>query len=163
MNNLWAPWRINYILNKKPKGCVFCLMLGRKKSDKKNFVFIRSDCCFAVLNLYPYNNGHSMVVTNRHIKDLEDLKEEEIIDIFRILKITKKLLSKILKPQAYNIGVNLGEAAGAGIADHLHIHLVPRWNADTNFMPITSGTKVILQSLADLHKRLCQAQKKAKV
>jgi len=155
MDKLWAPWRINYIKAKKVKGCIFC-RAQRGKDDKKNFVLLRSKKSFVILNTFPYNNGHLMVVSNRHVPSLEDLTDQEIIDINQTaIKIIKRL-KKVLKPQGYNIGINSGECAGAGIVDHFHLHIVPRWNADTNFMPITAETKVIVQSLQALYKSLSE-------
>jgi len=143
---LWAPWRINYIRRPKAKRCIFC------NPDK--YVVLKTAHSIAMLNIFPYNNGHMMVAPVNHIKDLSQLSEVEIIDLFAVIKKTKKLLDKILKPQGYNIGINLGMAAGAGIPGHLHIHIVPRWNGDTNFMPLIAKTKVISQSLEELYKQL---------
>lgn len=159
MDKLWAPWRVPYItriLSKDTKGCVFCAML-RQKTDAKNYVLIRSLHAYAVLNLYPYNNGHMLIVTNRHADDLGKLKPEEREDVFDLLEETKALLNTVLKPHGYNIGINLGKNAGAGFPKHLHIHLVPRWKGDVNFMPVTAGTKIISQSLKALYKILKDA------
>ena len=156
MDNLWAPWRVKYLKKKSSKACLLCKFAKNKKDDRKNYVIMRSNLSFALLNIYPYNNGHLMISAIRHVKDLEALTPEEIIDIFNILKKAKLRLDKILKPHGYNIGINVGRVAGAGIAGHLHIHLVPRWRGDTNFMPVASGIKVIPQSLKELHKQLCQ-------
>ena len=114
MDNIWAPWRINYITKKKARGCVFCKAKRQKNKDLANYVFLRSKSCFAILNLYPYNNGHAMIVPNRHVKDIESLTQEEIKDLFKTLKNVKKLIRDLLKPHAYNIGINLGPDAGAG-------------------------------------------------
>jgi len=105
-----------------------------------------------MLNLYPYNNGHAMVYPNRHVKDLTALKEVEILDLIKTLNQTKKILDWVLKPQGYNIGINISTISGAGITGHLHIHIVPRWKGDTNFMPVIYNTKIISQSLKDLYK-----------
>lgn len=152
MNKLWAPWRINYVQAKKTKGCTFCKIL-KNKNGKEDPVLLRSAHCFAVLNKFPYNNGHTLIVTNRHIKSFEQLKDCELLDINKTLISVKSRLKKILKPHGFNIGANVGEIAGAGIVNHLHIHLVPRWLGDTNFMPITANTKVISQSLKELHQQ----------
>jgi ATP adenylyltransferase len=114
-----------------------------------------------MLNIFPYNNGHVMVSPLRHVRDLEQLKEAEIIDLFRALGEAKSLLKKVLKPHGFNIGINLGRSAGAGITGHLHIHIVPRWAGDTNFMPVISDTKVLAQSLDELCKQLNYAQSKS--
>ena len=165
MNKLWAPWRVKYIkgLNKKVRGCVFCKIL-REKKDKKNYIFKRTKHSFAVLNLYPYNNGHVLIVTNKHVNDLTRLTREEKKDLLDLLELTKSFIDKALKPKGYNIGINIGRVAGAGFPGHLHIHLVPRWGGDVNFMPVIANTKIISQSLATLFSRLkkCAHEKKSK-
>jgi ATP adenylyltransferase len=152
LNKIWAPWRIRYITQKKAKACIFCQAL-REKKDKKNFIVLRSKYCFAILNTFPYNNGHVMIVSNRHIKLLEQLNEQELLDTMKTLIKTKSILNKILKPDGFNVGINLGKLAGAGIDKHLHIHIVPRWLRDTNFMPVVADTKVISQSLKELYEK----------
>lgn len=152
MDRLWAPWRINYVGKKKGrKGCIFCMAKNSALNDYVIFKTVKSIC---LLNRYPYNNGHIMICPLRHVRDISRLKEDEVLDIFKSLEKAKALLQKVLKPQGYNIGLNLGPASGAGITGHLHLHLVPRWFGDTNFMPSSSGTKVISQSLDELAKRL---------
>jgi len=155
MDKLWAPWRAKYItkINKHKKGCIFCRILKEKK-DKKNFIISRSKHSFAVLNIYPYNNGHILIVPNAHVFDLSQMKKEEKEDLWELLEKTKKQVDRAMKPAGYNIGINLGKAAGAGYPKHLHIHLVPRWIGDVNFMPVTGNTKVISQSLRSLHTEL---------
>ena len=155
---LWAPWRLKYIssLSKKETGCLFC-RIGRSKNDKKNLVFLRSKHSFAVLNLYPYNNGHALIVPRKHVNDIDKLSPEDMADLFDLLLKVKKRLKKVLKCEGFNIGINLGRVAGAGIPGHVHIHIVPRWNGDVNFMPSVSGTKVISQSLEDCYKLLASA------
>lgn len=115
-----------------------------------------------MLNIFPYNNGHSLIFPKRHIKNLDELQENEIFDIFLTLNQTKKIIDAILKPNGYNIGINISAEAGAGIPQHLHIHLVPRWRGDTNFMPVIFNTKVVSQSLKELHKRIKYALTKYK-
>lgn len=161
MDKLWAPWRIKYITEdlKKSSGCVFCRIVKEKK-DKKNFVVIRRNHCFAVLNIYPYNNGHTLIVINRHVNDLDKLNKEERDEFLNLLIETKTLIQKTISPAGFNIGMNLGRVAGAGCPGHLHIHVVPRWAGDINFMPVVSGTKVISQSLKALHKELCDVHKR---
>ncbi len=153
MDKLWAPWRIKYITQKKKKGCIFC-QIHNKKQDNKNFVIFRAKYCLAVLNIFPYNNGHTLLVPNRHIKTLEALTDQELIDINKSLIRMKKILKKTLRPAGFNIGINIGKVSGAGIDNHIHFHIVPRWLGDTNFMPITASTKIISQSLKELHKQL---------
>jgi ATP adenylyltransferase len=154
LNKIWAPWRIRYITQKKKKGCLFCGAYRNKKNDKNNFVVYRSSKCFVLLNIFPYNNGHLMVALNRHIFSLEKVDEEEFLDINKTIIKMIKILKKILKPQGFNVGINIGKIAGAGIEGHLHFHIVPRWLGDTNFMPVLSNTKVISQSLRELYNQL---------
>lgn len=157
MDKLWAPWRINYVSSKtKAKGCIFCLARKNKTNDYVIFKTKRSLC---LLNIYPYNNGHLLVSPLRHVADIELLSQAEVLDMFACLKRAKQLLAKVLKPQAYNLGFNLGRQAGAGITGHLHLHIVPRWAGDTNFMPVIGNPKVISQSLAELSKCLKNADK----
>jgi len=158
MKKLWAPWRLKYVKSKKSNGCIFC-KARKSKQDKKNHVVYRSKCSFAILNLYPYTNGHIMVAPYRHVKDIDQLSRDELLDLFEVLKISKKLLDKTLEPHGYNIGINISRAAGAGFDKHIHIHIVPRWKGDVNFMPVFTDTKVISQSLNDLYNRLTDAHK----
>ena len=151
MDKLWAPWRIKYIRANNKKRCIFC---QAKKKEGSDYVFLKTAHSLAMLNIFPYNNGHAMVAPLKHVKDLDALNEAEILDLVSTLQKTKKLLKKVLQPQGYNIGINLSAEAGAGIPEHLHIHIVPRWKGDTNFMPIIFKTKVISQSLAELFKQL---------
>jgi len=150
MDKLWAPWRIKYIQGKKPIRCIFCNK-KKKKNDKKNYVILRKKYAFSMLNIFPYNNGHILIAPYRHIAGFEQLKTAEILEIFELINLMIKKLKSKLRPQGFNIGVNLGKVAGAGVDKHLHIHIVPRWQADTNFMPILSQTKVISQSLDELY------------
>ena len=150
MDKLWAPWRIKYVQGKQKKGCIFC-QKPRQKNDKKNYIIERRKYAFSILNIYPYNNGHIMVAPYKHIADLERLTATELKEMMELLIDTKKTLKKKLNPHGFNIGINLGKVAGAGIDKHLHIHLVPRWEGDTNFVPIISNTKIISQSLDELY------------
>ncbi len=162
LNRLWAPWRGQYIVKLKqtPKaGCVFCDIFKSKK-DQNNFVVERSHHGFSVLNIYPYNNGHLMVVSNRHVDSLTVLSIEEKMDLMDLIERAQRLIDLTIKPDGYNIGINLGKAAGAGFPGHLHIHIVPRWQGDANFMPVVADTKVISQSLKLLWRLLHDAKKK---
>ncbi|MFH1355084.1 MAG: HIT domain-containing protein [Candidatus Omnitrophota bacterium] len=150
-NRLWAPWRINYIRNPKGKGCIFC---KAAKSKTEDLVIFKTEYSICMLNLYPYNNGHILISPLRHLGRLSQLKDIETLDLFRVLGRTQSMLDKVLKPDGYNIGLNLSRSAGAGITGHIHIHIVPRWQGDTNFMPVINNTKVISQSLNELHKQL---------
>lgn len=160
MKRLWAPWRESYItkITTKQKACVFCSILADRQ-DKRHLIFKRGAHAFAVLNLYPYSNGHCLVVPNRHVGDISKLSQAEYAQLMELLLTTKELLQKALKPQGFNIGINLGRVSGAGIPGHVHIHIVPRWKADHNFMPVTAATKVISQSLSVTYKKIVYANK----
>jgi len=153
MDILWAPWRIEYILRAKEPGCIFCTKPA-EHDDNKNLIVYRGTTCFVIMNLYPYNNGHLMVVPFRHTAELDDLTPEEKLELMDLLVMSKKALTATLSPQGFNIGMNLGQVAGAGVKDHLHFHIVPRWNGDTNFMPICGYTKVVSEGLAETLKKL---------
>jgi len=163
MDRIWAPWRTVYLSTvcKKQKGCLFC-RIGKGKKDKTDHVFLRWKHCYAVLNLYPYNNGHTLIVPYRHIDDLGKMKKEERLEFFDLLDYVKSLLDEALHPEGYNMGINIGHAAGAGVPGHVHMHVVPRWVGDVNFMPVIGGTKVVSQSLTELHRALVKADKKRK-
>ena len=153
MDKLWAPWRNVFIKIGKIKGCIFCV---KGKKDRDNFIIKRSRYSFAILNIYPYNNGHIMVSPLRHVKDLKGLNDAELLDIIKLTKDMQALIEKKLRPHGFNIGINTGKAGGAGYKDHLHIHIVPRWKGDSNFMPVIAGTKVIPQSLKELYNLLAR-------
>ena len=146
VDKLWAPWRMEYILQEKQSGCIFCDK-PKQDSDKENLILYRGKSCFVIMNYYPYNNGHLMVVPYQHTSNLMDLSLDEQVEIMSVLAQSTEILTKAIRAQGINIGMNLGTVAGAGIDDHLHFHLVPRWNGDTNFMPITGHTKVLSQGL----------------
>ncbi|MDD5195630.1 MAG: HIT domain-containing protein [Candidatus Omnitrophica bacterium] len=158
MDKLWAPWRIKYVTQNKQKGCIFC-KAHRGKNDQKHLVVFRSSHCFVMLNAFPYNNGHVMVVSNRHIASLEELNDAEILDINKTLILMIPVLKGLLKAQGFNAGVNMGKLAGAGVDKHLHMHLVPRWLGDTNFMPTITQTKIISQSLKELYNQITKVMK----
>lgn len=153
MKNLWAPWRKEFILGEKEKGCIFCKRLKEKK-DKKNLILFRGKSCFVILNRFPYNSGHLMVSPKRHIGKLEKLKDFELFELIKLTQLSVKVLKDVLKPHGFNLGVNLQKVSGAGIADHLHIHIVPRWNGDTNFMPVLADTKLISISLDEIYQKI---------
>ena len=151
---LWAPWRVGYIQHsKKEKGCLFCRVL-KSKNDAKNLVILRSKHTVALLNLYPYTNGHVIVSPLRHVKSLEYLNEAEILDLMHTVNRIKQRLDRLLHPDGFNIGINIGRAGGAGIAQHVHVHIVPRWFGDVNFMPVLFETKIISQSLKQVYRAL---------
>jgi ATP adenylyltransferase len=161
MDKLWAPWRTQYVTKdiRETKGCVFCRLLKEKK-DTKNFILKRTKKSFSILNIYPYNVGHLMVIPLRHIKDIRLLTVEEREDLFGLLGQTQDLLDEVLNPGGYNIGINIGKVAGAGFPGHVHIHVVPRWKGDANFMGVTAETRVISQSLESLYKKLAYANQR---
>ncbi len=157
MKNLWAPWRMQYILNDidKTDGCIFC-DFPRANDDEKYLIPFRSERCFVILNKFPYNNGHVMVVPYLHTGDLLEVPDETLMDMQKTIQKTITVLKNIMNPHALNIGMNIGRTAGAGIDDHLHYHIVPRWDGDTNFMPIIAETKVISESLEATFKKMKQ-------
>lgn len=159
MDRIWAPWRTQYLSDvSKQKGCLFC-RIGKARNNSEDRVFLRSKHCYAVLNKYPYNNGHALIVPYRHVSDLAKFSEEARRDFFDLLNEVKALLDEVLHPEGYNIGMNMGHAAGAGVPKHIHMHIVPRWIGDVNFMPVVTQTKVISQSLDELYNALIRADK----
>jgi ATP adenylyltransferase len=158
MKNLWSPWRSQYIESFKDEQsggkCIFCEAAEKDISDLNNLLVRKSENVIVVMNLYPYNNGHLMVLPKRHVGSLEEINKEESHELIDELMLAEKVLRKIYTPQGFNIGANLGRAGGAGIEDHIHFHILPRWNGDTNFMPVIGEVKVISQDLADTKKKL---------
>ena len=155
MEALHAPWRIEYILAPKPEmpESLFT-RIAQSGEDEANYVIARDRTCYAVLNTFPYNGGHLMVVPYKQVHDFNGLTDEEITDLMKLTRRCQNALSKVMKPDGFNIGINLGKVAGAGVWDHLHIHLVPRWNGDTNFMPVLANTTVVPQALGELAAQL---------
>ena len=158
MKRLWAPWRLEYIKNAQDngEGCIFCLKPGESR-DKENLIVYRSHHCFVIMNKYPYNNGHIMVVPYLHESDFTSFSDEILLNIQHIIQLSVKALQNSMNPHGINVGINLGRSAGAGIIDHLHYHLVPRWDGDTNFMPVLTGTKVISEGLTESWEKLQKA------
>ncbi|MBI3322779.1 MAG: HIT domain-containing protein [Candidatus Omnitrophica bacterium] len=162
MRRLWAPWREAYISGarrpEEPKGCLFCRK-GRSRAGRTaDQVLVRGPAAFSLLNKFPYNNGHMLVAPYRHVARINQLSEEEWLDLWRLADDAIARLGKAVSPHGYNLGINLGRAAGAGIPDHLHLHIVPRWVGDTNFMPALSNTKIISQSLKAAYRVLKKAK-----
>jgi ATP adenylyltransferase len=147
MEILWAPWRMAYIGGEQEPGCLFCRVLSDPSADGDNLVLWREPGALVMLNKFPYNSGHLLVAPVRHTGDFAELHPEEVADLTSALQRAVKLLQQVLTPDGFNLGMNLGKAAGAGIADHLHFHAVPRWNGDTSFMPVLGETKVINEHL----------------
>lgn len=156
MDQLWAPWRGEFIAEKPPEGCIFCLFPAEAGAqvDRGNLVLGRSPHSFAILNKYPYNNGHLMVIPRRHTADFGALPTAELQDLIVLLQQSLAILGKAYNPAGFNLGMNLGRSAGAGIADHLHWHVVPRWDGDTNFMPVMNDTKVMIEHLGQSWDKL---------
>jgi len=157
MDILWSPWRSKYIQSFKDeksredceKTCIFCDALKDEGNEKEMLIVTRREKCFVILNKFPYNGGHIMVAPVRHIGNLEELEDEEIFALIKTIKESIKVLRQISQPHGFNIGVNQGRVAGAGIPGHIHFHIVPRWNGDTSFMPVISDTKIVSQSLEE--------------
>ncbi len=140
----------------KPKGCIFCVFPAEAgaEADQRNLIVARTAHSFVILNRFPYNSGHVMVIPRRHTGELTSLPEEEFLDLHRLLQRTVRVVQSAYQPQGFNVGMNLGEVAGAGIAAHLHYHVVPRWGGDTNFMPVLGNTKVIIEHLTAAQEKL---------
>ena len=155
MKRLWAPWRAEYFSNRATEcqGCLFCY-LKKLKDDKKGLILYRGKRAFVVMNRYPYNSGHLMVAPLRHIASFENLRPDEGNDLLELVKLSLRVLRREFKPQGFNIGANLGAVAGAGVTGHLHLHIVPRWQGDTNFMPLFAETKVVSEHLDRTYERL---------
>lgn len=150
---MWAPWRIGYVTGERPAGCVFCKKI-EADDDEANFVLYRGEHVAIVINTYPYNSGHLMVVPNRHVGELSELSDDEHEELWALTRLAAQVLREALYPEGLNIGMNVGEAAGAGISDHLHMHIVPRWPGDTNYMSSVAETRVVPQSLEDSYEQL---------
>ncbi len=151
---LWTPWRMEYILDDKESGgCIFCDK-PNEKDDRKNLILLKGEKAFVIMNLYPYNNGHIMITPYSHVSDVTLLEDEEMLEISREMKRGVKVLTEAMHPDGFNIGMNIGKTAGAGIDDHLHLHIVPRWNGDTNFMPVIANMRVMPEHLDDTYMKL---------
>jgi ATP adenylyltransferase len=155
MEPLHAPWRIEYILSPKPAldESVFT-RIAQSSDDEANYVVVRDRTCFALLNKYPYTGGHLMIVPYKQTDTLNDLTEEELADLMKLTRRCQNALTQVMNPNGFNIGINLGKCAGAGIHEHVHIHIVPRWHGDTNFMPVLASTTVVPQALTELAAKL---------
>lgn len=153
MERLWTPWRLKYVSGTgEPCACVFCEALGHADADP--LVVYRGRDAFVILNLFPYNTGHLMIVPNRHIAALAAASRDELHELIALTRLAELAITEVYRPQGLNVGINLGRSAGAGIADHMHVHIVPRWNGDTNFMTVMGGTRVLPEDLAQSAERL---------
>lgn len=153
MQRLWAPWRLDYVRSSKENGCFLCHAMAGK-DDRANLILKRGVTCCVIINRYPYNNGHLMICPFRHVSSLSDMTSDERLETMNLTTEAVTALTGAMHPDGFNIGINLGQAAGAGLVDHIHTHIVPRWGGDTNFMPVFSDTKVVPQSLDDLWREL---------
>jgi len=157
MERLWAPWRMEYITEEPRPGCLFCRVIDDPSDKDAALVVWRPPQAIVLLNKYPYNPGHVMVAPHAHVGGLEDLDDAQTADLMRALKRTVTVLKKTLKPEGFNIGANIGRVAGAGMPDHVHLHVVPRWNGDTNFMPVLGEVKVVNEHVTQTAAKLSEA------
>jgi ATP adenylyltransferase len=153
MERIWAPWRIRYIEQGKVEGCILCDK-PKENKDAENYILYRGKKNFVILNSYPYNPGHLMVAPYRHLDSPEKLTDEELREHYELVIKSLAVLREVFKPGGFNIGMNLGRVAGAGIADHIHSHVVPRWGGDSNFMPVMADVRVLPQALEDSYRKL---------
>ena len=153
MKNIWAPWRIQYIRGEKPAGCFLCTKPA-EDNDKENFVLYRGEKNFIMLNSFPYNPGHLLVAPYRHTGNPEELTAAERNEHFELVSRSIRVLKEVLNPGGFNIGANLGKAAGAGVEDHFHSHIVPRWNGDNNYIPVLADVRIVPQALAETYDAL---------
>ena len=158
LESLWAPWRVEYFQSQPVAGTDFLAEAARTDNDAAHLVVSRKKSAFLLMNKYPYSAGHLMAVPYRKVSDMADLVETEVLEIWQLCILAQKLLRDCVKAQGFNVGWNLGRAAGAGVDDHLHLHIVPRWVGDANFMTVTGGARVIPEGLRPLYDRLISAQ-----
>ena len=156
MDTIFAPWRMEYIKGEKPAGCVFC----KCSSRGEEYVIYEGKSSFVMINRYPYVNGHLMIIPVRHIGKIEDLTQKERSEIFALLDTTVRVLQEAMNPDGFNIGMNIGKAAGAGIEEHIHVHVIPRWEGDTNFMSVVNDVRVIPEDVQTTAARLVPLFKK---
>ena len=158
MERIFAPWRIEYIRSPKYEGCIFC-DFPKENRDEERLILYRGEKSFIIMNNYPYNPGHLMIAPYRHVGQLEELTEGEMGEIMSLASMAVQVIKKSMSPDGFNIGINIGRVAGAGIEDHIHLHIVPRWNGDTNFMPVLADVKVIPEAVEDTFRILREAMK----
>jgi ATP adenylyltransferase len=170
MDRLWSPWRSKYIESfasetaesKLPEHCLFCRLLSEPAKDSENLVVYRGSTCFVVMNLYPYNSGHLMIVPSTHACDLSGLPVAEMAEMMQSARQCMRMLTEAFHPHGFNIGMNIGRVSGAGIEAHVHLHVVPRWNGDTNFLPVLADTRIISEALEDSYRKLKEILDKEK-
>jgi len=159
--NLWAPWRVKYIQGlSQQSDCFLCDYLSTPEKDAENLLLWRTEHAFVVFNKFPYNNGHLLIAPVRHIPTLDDAGDAELLCLMRLVRDCQTALSATIKPHGFNVGMNFGRCAGAGLPGHVHIHVVPRWDGDTNYMHVCSDTDVISQSLTELYDQLVEVSRK---
>lgn len=164
MERLWAPWRMEFILNEKPSGCIFCLgEVQSEKHEKERLILRRDSLTFVMMNRYPYTCGHLLVSPNRHVGTVQDLLPDEMLQLFENISLACRVLTTAISPQGFNIGINVGKAAGAGVDDHLHIHVVPRWVGDANFMTVVNDVRVMPENLSATYEKLLPISREASV
>jgi len=157
MDRLWSPWRYHYVSTVSPGDeCIFCAK-AREDRDEENLILHRGRLNYALLNLFPYTTGHLMITPYRHVAQLEDLAEEEAAEMMQLARLAVRCLREVYRPQGFNLGMNLGECAGAGIAGHLHMHVLPRWTGDANFMTTIAETRVMPEDLRETWRKLSAA------
>lgn len=156
MERLWAPWRLEYVASNAPQepGCFFCNAWKGTGGDEKHLVLKRGQKAFVIVNRFPYNCGHLMVVPATHYGYFDEATEDEVLEMWSLLALCKRILQKTMRAQGFNIGINQGKCAGTGVVEHLHIHIVPRWEGDANFMPVMTDTRIMSQSLEGTFKAL---------
>jgi ATP adenylyltransferase len=157
MQRLWAPWRMEYIGGEQRPGCLFCRVIENPDDPDASLVVWRPKGAIVLLNKFPYNPGHAMVAPVKHVPTFEDLDDEASLELARAQQRTLGVLRAVMKPDGFNVGTNLGRAAGAGIPDHVHVHVVPRWNGDTNFMAVIDDVKIVNEALAQTAEKLKRA------
>ncbi len=155
MEHLWATWRMQYIRTAKETAgdCFLCRKAGENR-DAENLLLIRGKTAFVILNAFPYSPGHLLIAPYRHSNEMDDLSKEEMTELFELTRRCRRLLEKAMRAEGFNIGINLGEIAGAGLPGHFHIHIVPRWSGDTNFMPVLADTRVLPEALSEVYRQL---------
>lgn len=154
MRQLWAPWRMAYIGGETPRpGCIFCVKASESK-DEENLILVRGETCFALMNLYPYNTGHLMIAPYAHVPGIQQMSADSLAEMMSLSQRLLGALQQALGPHGFNLGINQGEIAGAGIADHAHLHIVPRWSGDTNFMPVIADVKVMPEFLETTYQKI---------
>ncbi len=159
MDRLWSPWRYQYVSQPPAGGCLFCTKAAEQR-DQENYVVYRAERNFVILNLYPYTSGHLMIAPYEHVAALEDAAEETLLEMMTLTRLASRALRSVYNPRGLNIGMNVGECAGAGVAAHIHMHVLPRWPADASFITTVGETRVIPEALPDTYRRLAEAFRK---